>query len=249
MSMADAPKDQSPQEHVVPQPWKERENFTFDLDDEMVDRLESLAERCQTQGVGILASADYHGQGQVNVPAAWLLQLIAGYRTPSPQPKNGGRSMSVEIVYFTDCGHSPAWPKIPAAMLELDKRGFGFQPSCAPVWNDPCLVALDAQGSVCGFLCYRYDQMKCSWFILLSYVEPASRRQNVHSQLFKSLVERAETRGDILAIECGTHIDNLPAQAAFEAQGRKRTAVMYEYRIAHWLEGKPHLDVPKSVEG
>lgn len=154
--------------------------------------------------------------------------------------------MTFEICYFPDCGHSPAWPLLPTAMLELDRIGFGFQPFCAPAWNDPCLTAVDADGRTVGFLCYRYDQMKCSWFILLSYVDPAYRRRSIHSQLFKSLVERAEARGDILSIDCGTHVDNHPAQSAFEAQGRKRTALMYEYRIRDWLEGKPHLDIPKE---
>lgn len=154
--------------------------------------------------------------------------------------------MSFEICYFTDCGHSPAWPLIPAATLELDRTGFGFQPFCAPAWSDPCLVAMDAKGSAVGLLCYRYDQLKSSWFILLSYVDPDYRRQSIHTRLFRSLVERAEARGDILSIECGTHVDNLPAQLAFEAQGRKRTAIMYEYRIRDWLAGKPHLDIPKE---
>lgn len=75
----------SPQSNVEPQPWKERETFTFDLDEEMVDRLDALAERCEKQGIGVLATANYHGQGQVNVPAAWLRQLIAGFRS-SPAP-------------------------------------------------------------------------------------------------------------------------------------------------------------------
>lgn len=73
-------KTPAPQADVTPQPWKERESFTFDLDGEMVDRLDALAERCAKQGVGMLASANYHGQGHVGVPAAWLRQLIAGYR-------------------------------------------------------------------------------------------------------------------------------------------------------------------------
>lgn len=80
----------SPWANVKPQPWKERETFTFDLDDEMIDRLDDLAERCEKQGLGVLASANYHGQGQVNVPAAWLRQLISGYRSPSPQPREAG---------------------------------------------------------------------------------------------------------------------------------------------------------------
>lgn len=73
-------REPSPQMHVKPQPWKDRETFVFDLDGEMVDRLDALAESCEKQGVGVLASANYHGQGQVNVPAGWLRQLITGYR-------------------------------------------------------------------------------------------------------------------------------------------------------------------------
>lgn len=65
---------------VAPQPWKERETFAFDLDDEMVQRMDALAERCDKQGIGLLASANYHGQGLVQVPSKWLRLLIAGYK-------------------------------------------------------------------------------------------------------------------------------------------------------------------------
>lgn len=66
--------------NIAPQPWKEREGFTFDLDAEMVERLDALAKQCEKQGFGMLASANYHGQGQVAVPALWLRQLIESYR-------------------------------------------------------------------------------------------------------------------------------------------------------------------------
>lgn len=69
---------------VEPQPWKKHESFAFDLDDEMIDRMDALAGSCAKQGIGILATANYHGQGRVHVPAAWLQQLIAGYRANHP---------------------------------------------------------------------------------------------------------------------------------------------------------------------
>lgn len=75
-----------PPDMVTPQPWKERENFTFDLDEEMTQRLDALAERCEKQGLGTLASANYHGQGLVQVPSKWLRQIIAGYRLAAAQP-------------------------------------------------------------------------------------------------------------------------------------------------------------------
>lgn len=152
------------------------------------------------------------------------------------------------ISYFENCGHSPAWPLVPRAMLDLDQSGIGFQPHVSPVWNDPCLVSIE-DGKPKGFLIYRYDEQKCSWFILLAYVLPLYRRQGIHTALFRGLVERAERRGDILSIDCGTHQDNLPAQAAFEAQGRKKVAIMYEYRIKDWITGKPHIDPNLRAEG
>lgn len=69
---------------ILDQPWKARETFSFDLDEDMVTRLDALADRCEKQGCGILASANYHGQGVVEVPAKWLRALIAGYRRSLP---------------------------------------------------------------------------------------------------------------------------------------------------------------------
>ncbi|MNV84066.1 Acetyltransferase (GNAT) family protein [compost metagenome] len=151
--------------------------------------------------------------------------------------------MSYDVSFFENCGHSPAWPLIPHALIELDRDGLAFHPYQAPAWNDPCLLAIDDTGNAKGFIIYRYDQQRSSWFIMLAYVEPAYRREGIHSALFRSLVERAEKRGDILSIESGTHAKNLRAQAAFEAQGRTKVAISYEYRLRGWLDGKPHLEI------
>ncbi|NEI60955.1 GNAT family N-acetyltransferase [Rhizobium leguminosarum] len=122
-----------------------------------------------------------------------------------------------------------------------------FHPYQPPVWNDPCLICSDGADQPKGFLVYRYDQLRCSWFILLAYTLPAHRRLGVHSALFNALVERGRQRGDILAIDSGTHVLNKAAQAAFEAQGRKQVALQYEFRLRDWLEGASHLDVPTAV--
>ena len=156
--------------------------------------------------------------------------------------------MTNVVSFFENCGHSPAWRLIPQAVLELDASGFGFHPYQPPVWNDPCLLCCDENGNAKGFLVYRYDQQRCTWFILLAYTAPNHRRSGVHTALFQALVERARKRDDILAIDSGTHALNTAAQAAFEAQGRKQVAVSYEYRLRDWLPGRPHLDVPSSEE-
>lgn len=154
--------------------------------------------------------------------------------------------MSNSILYFENCGHSPAWRIIPSALLDLDSAGLLFHPYQSPVYNDQCLLCVDDGGQAKGFLVYRYDDQKCSWFILLAYTLPAYRRTGVHTALFDALVERGRKRGDILSIDSGTHVLNKAAQAAFEAQGRNQTAIMYEFRLRDWLPGESHLNVPAA---
>lgn len=147
------------------------------------------------------------------------------------------------VQMFNDAGHSPAWPLVPHAMVDIEKMGFDFQPHVAPAWNDPCMAAIDEHGRAIGFLIYRYDAVKSSWFIMLSWVKPEHRRKGVHSALFNALVERAKKRGDILMIDCGTHVNNHAAQAAFAAQGRAQTAIMYSYHLKDWTDGKEPTEV------
>lgn len=148
-----------------------------------------------------------------------------------------------KVQQYDNCGHSPAWPMVPSAMLDLQAQGLAFEPHQAPAYNDGCLVAVDENGASVGFLAYRHDDLKCSWFIMLAYVAPQHRRKGIHTALFSALVERATKRGDILAIESGTHVNNKAAQAAFDAQGRERQAIMYTYKIKDWMDGNDPLEV------
>ncbi|MDW9481824.1 hypothetical protein GOB57_24555 [Sinorhizobium meliloti] len=59
--------------------------FHFELFPGNLERLDSLAERTITSGLGYLASATYHGQGQVAVPSHWLRSLVASYRAQHPK--------------------------------------------------------------------------------------------------------------------------------------------------------------------
>ena len=153
----------------------------------------------------------------------------------------------LSISFFQDCGHSPAWQMIPSVLVELDQSGLGFHPYQGPVWNDPCLMSHDEAGRPTGFLVYRYNSERSSWFVMLAYVIPEARRQGIHTALFQALIDRARKRGDILMIESGTHIDNLTAQAAFAAQGRKKVAISFEYRLLDRLPGKSHLDLEQEA--
>lgn len=48
----------------------------FPLTDDDLARLKVLGERTRHEGIGIMASANYHGQGRVHVPSAWLVEII-----------------------------------------------------------------------------------------------------------------------------------------------------------------------------
>jgi hypothetical protein len=57
----------------------------FDLCADTLERLDSLAESTIDSGLGYLASANYHAQGQVAVPSHWLRALVSSYRTQHPE--------------------------------------------------------------------------------------------------------------------------------------------------------------------
>lgn len=148
------------------------------------------------------------------------------------------------VKFYENCGHSPIYRMAIDAMAELNNLGYGNTIPYPPAWNDPALVMFDeCERTVRGFMIYRYDQEQASWWIILAYTHPKHRKQGVHTALFESLVERAEQRGDILAIESGTHVDNKPAQKAFEKQRRFAHYIGYRYEIRPAIEGKHHLEI------
>lgn len=149
----------------------------------------------------------------------------------------------MSIRWFENCGHCAVWSMIPEAMDELARMGLGFVPADPPAWSDSCLAWVDDSGQIHGFLVYRPNEQRAEWFIMLAYVVPRWRRTGLHSRLFRTLIERAETRGDIRTILSGTHVDNHAAQAAFKAQGRKAISIMYEYVIKEWLQGSDPLEI------
>ncbi|WP_234836035.1 GNAT family N-acetyltransferase [Sinorhizobium meliloti] len=58
---------------------------------------------------------------------------------------------------------------------------------------------------------------------------PEHRRKGIYTALFYALRDKAQEQGNIFSILSGTHPNNLAAQAAFEAQGRRKEYIMYSY--------------------
>jgi ribosomal protein S18 acetylase RimI-like enzyme len=154
----------------------------------------------------------------------------------------------MKIEYYAEVSTSPAWRLIRIAEDELASEGFLIEPHVSPAPSDPVMIAIDDEvnaGAIMGFMVYQYDRVKASWYILIAWVQPHRRLEGVHTRLFETLVARAKKRGDIRTIECGTHVDNIPAQRAFERQGRKAVAIVYEYRLLDHVQGKDPLEIEK----
>ncbi|MCV9964261.1 hypothetical protein OIU34_20455 [Pararhizobium sp. BT-229] len=72
-------------DYAVTRRQRINESFHFDLCADTLERLDSLAESTIESGLGYLATANYHGQGQVAVPSHWLRALVAAYRAQHPE--------------------------------------------------------------------------------------------------------------------------------------------------------------------
>ena len=72
-------------DHTVVRNDRIKAGFHFELFADDLERLDSLAERTIASGLGYMASATYHGQGQVAVPSHWLRAFVAAYRGQHPE--------------------------------------------------------------------------------------------------------------------------------------------------------------------
>lgn len=83
-------------DHTVVFNDRPKGSFHFELFSGDLERLDSLAERTLEGGLGYMASATYHGQGQVGVPSHWLRALVAAYRAQHPETAPFYYHMSVQ---------------------------------------------------------------------------------------------------------------------------------------------------------
>nr|DAF77032.1 MAG TPA: acetyltransferase domain containing protein [Caudoviricetes sp.] len=146
------------------------------------------------------------------------------------------------ICYFEKVSHSPVVPLIAGAVVELVESGF-YEGVPADLSNDEVMVEyVPETGKVIGFMIFRPDTWRSTWFIMLAWTDPAYRRTGTHTALFEALCERARAKGNVRHITCETHVDNLAAQAAFEKQGRIPKSIYYRYDLG---EAAPCSDYTK----
>ncbi|WP_164838019.1 GNAT family N-acetyltransferase [Sinorhizobium meliloti] len=124
------------------------------------------------------------------------------------------------IRFYENYGHSPAWQSVPPEMAHL---GFAPQPDLPPAFADSCVVAIDEDGNVLGFIVY--DCGEKSWDITLSYVDLENRPKNIQTSLLTALVNKAQEKG--VPVNFFTHVNNLAAHNLGEMR-------MPEYLVEHF---------------
>ncbi|WP_017275556.1 GNAT family N-acetyltransferase [Sinorhizobium meliloti] len=142
------------------------------------------------------------------------------------------------VHFYENCSQSPASRLVPQAMIEIKEiegRGFHDRPHASPIFTGPCVAAIDEDGRAIGLILYCGEEI---WTIYLSYVVLEHRRKHIHTALFKALRDKGLQQGNIVSIDCSTHVNNLAAQAAFEAQGRTKEYITYTYPLKDRRDGK-----------
>ncbi|MDX0409130.1 GNAT family N-acetyltransferase [Sinorhizobium medicae] len=127
------------------------------------------------------------------------------------------------IRFYEHYGHSPAWQLVPPAMAYL---GYAPRPDLPPTFADSCVVAIDEDGKVIGFI--TYDGGEESWDITLSYVDFEHRRKNIQTSLLTVLVNKAKEKG--VSVNSFPHVNNLATHNFEEMR-------MPEYLVEHFDTG------------
>ncbi|MDX1194717.1 GNAT family N-acetyltransferase [Sinorhizobium medicae] len=163
-------------------------------------------------------------------------------KPPSQIPDSESDQHTAEVPYrvhfYENCSQSPASWLVPQAMIEIDeieKRGLHDRMSAPPIFTEPCVAAIGKDGKAIAMINYRGEEI---WTIFLSYVVPEHRRKHIHTALFEALRHKGLQQGNIVSINSMTHVNNLAAQAAFEAQGRTKEYIMYTYPLKDRSDGK-----------
>ncbi|MDX0517181.1 GNAT family N-acetyltransferase [Sinorhizobium medicae] len=142
------------------------------------------------------------------------------------------------VHFYENCSQSPASWLVPQATLEIEEieeRGFHDRTHSPPIFTSPCVAAIGKDGKAIAMINYCGETI---WNIFCSYVVPKHRRKRIHSALFEALREKGLQQGNIVSINCMTHVNNLAAQAAFEAQGRTKEYIMYTYPLKDRSDAK-----------
>lgn len=124
-------------------------------------------------------------------------------------------------------------------MTYLQENGFGGREPDPPNFNEPCMVAIGEDGEANRLDHLRLRPGELEHLARLRAAR-ASMERYLRTALFYALRDKAQEQGNIFSILSGTHLNNLAAQAAFEAQRRTKECIMYSYPLKDRGDGKSH---------
>jgi GNAT superfamily N-acetyltransferase len=124
---------------------------------------------------------------------------------------------------------SPAFPLISEGMNYLVQEGLHCGSDHILHETDQAIWA-EEDGEVLGVIVFRCKVAASSIQIVLSYVEPSSRRNGLYSSLMNALVKRAEEER-IVSILSTVSTANAAMIKLMQKMGRAPTAVLYELKV------------------
>lgn len=153
--------------------------------------------------------------------------------------------MNIEISLFDKVCHSPADQILTMALLEMQQNSSLVH---GPTRNESVLVAR-VEKNLAGFLVYHLDEKSSAIKISMAYTIPSYRRKGVYNTLFQTLVMKAKTEGDIMAIDSDVAPTDTVIQHIFEKQKRMISKVSYTYRIRDYAVAKVPFDIKGVKDG
>jgi L-amino acid N-acyltransferase YncA len=124
---------------------------------------------------------------------------------------------------------SPAFPLISEGMNYLAQEGLHCGSEHILHETDQAIWA-EEDGEVLGVIVFRYRMNAPVMQIVLSYVEPSSRRNGLYTSLMNALVKRAEEEG-IASIHSIVSTLNAAMLKLMQRMGRAPTAALYELKV------------------
>ena len=124
---------------------------------------------------------------------------------------------------------SPAFQLISEGMNYLVQEGlhsgheFLLQETDSAIWAEE-------EGEALGVIVFRYKMSAPAMQVVLSYVEPSSRRNGLYTRLMNALVKRAEEQR-IVSILSTVSTVNASMLKLMQKMGRAPTAVLYELKV------------------
>ena len=88
----------------------------------------------------------------------------------------------------------------------------------------------EEEGEALGVIVFRYKMSAPAMQVVLSYVEPSSRRNGLYTRLMNALVKRAEEER-IVSILSTVSTVNASMLKLMQKMGRAPTAVRYELKV------------------